>query len=231
MINLGANPQSLASSSIQNKVSKLINATPEAEVAQTDNAVEAAQIMAELMKAGIKAEYLAVRKSSDKKIHIIKGKEGANLVPLQQFCIPFLTHNPIIHIHPLGAEPMPSIQDYEYLMRSGIPFGITLGYENRTNNERVILSKYYNLGPFRTIDYEYVKTSAVFDRILHALSKDTDFSRAVYYLLRSNPDRRIGYTEEAFPYLLAQYKEDMRIYAGKIASFEQKILPGPCSQK
>lgn len=226
-VNLGAYPQNLTLGSIQNKISKLINAMPEADIAQTDNAVEAAQVMAELMKAGVKAEFLAVRKPSDKKIHIIKGKEGTKLVPLQQFSIPFIPRNPIIHIHPLGAEPMPSIQDYEYLMRNGIPFGIALGYGHGLKTAGITLSKFYMLGPFRTIDTRFVKPESTYDAIIHALTKDSGFSRAIYYLLSDNPDRRIGHSEMETPYILDQYKRDMREYAGKIASYEQKFYPDP----
>jgi len=230
-INPGPQPRALISTLYSDTISKFSKAAPLSIVAGADTYAEGALIMAKLVKSRVSAQYIAAKNSNDGKIYVIKGLEGTELVPLQHFLLPFKTNGPIIDLHPVGTDPMPSIQDYESIMRNGIPFGITLGYGSGLTTEGLKLSKFYTLGPFRTIDVRFVKTEASFDAIFHALSADSEYSRAYYYMLKSNPDRRFGLLKPRLHEIITQYTADMVKWGEKIKSLERDVFINPTKLK
>jgi hypothetical protein len=219
-------PTSLSLENVLEKAPKLFEAPPFSIVAETDNLSDAALIMVALMRTARNTEFMAVTSANDGKTYIVKGSEGGELVPLQQFLQPFNARGPIINIHPLRTDPMPSLPDYEHLMRNGLPFGIVLGFDE-TMLTKTVISKFCTVGPFREIAVRFVKQDSVFRALLNALSKDSAFSRAYYYLLRNNPDRRIGLLAAREHEMIAQYRKDMNRWGDRIASLEKELYLNP----
>ncbi len=202
---------------------RLVNAAPYSVVGEVENLAEGGLVLSELMKREVTDEFLIARNSVDDKIYVIKGERTNN--GDHQTPIPFVPSGPVMHIHPLEVDPRPSYSDFLSMMRDKADFGLVIGYKNGVNPDEIKLSKFYTLGPFRTIDFGFKLTKDTLDSVVHSLTKDSGHLRITYYTLR-NGGMRSCY-EQDIPSMLRQYREDMGNLGERISALETELYPDP----
>jgi len=199
-------------------------------VADAESFEEALAGLAEIAKRPAEDEFLAARKTADSKTFIMKGtrhnEPESEMVTSINVPVPFVPYGPTAHIHPPISVNTPTLPDVELAAFYGNNFGLIIGYKI-LSGEEMKLSKYYTIGPFRTIDFLPCMKENVTDAVFHAFSNDgRRMLRNYYYSLNSSPGW-MGVTDGERHEIIEQYRNDMNRAGSEIKKLEEELYPDP----
>ncbi|MFA5875191.1 MAG: hypothetical protein WC901_00685 [Candidatus Margulisiibacteriota bacterium] len=206
------------------EVDQLIAALGSSIVGEIASYAEGAQVLAGVVERRPNAEFLIAKRRDDGKLYILKGE--ANTDPTRPIAhsveLPFIPMGPLMHNHPFGIDPAVTYGDYLINCFFGCPFGIEIGHQR---DGRITLSKYYILGPFRSVETRLVDIEQdLYGSIINALTVDAVFPQSLAYASRETG--QLLHELDASPAaLLAQHYGLMGQHGMDIATLEAELFP------